>query len=92
MKVFMWFGSQKGNGYDIPTETVKVYAVAEDLPAARRQLDKILSMPNVKGANQLRNVINTTRPQVFAVPFAEVNISHNGKAMALVASGEEGSN
>ncbi len=90
MKIFIWAGSEKGNGYDKPTQSIKIYAVAEDLPAALRQIDTILETPGITGAAGLRQTLRNTKPQVFACPFAEVNISNGKKAIAICAAGREG--
>ncbi len=90
MKLFIWAGGTQGNGYDKPSQSVKIYAVAHDEGEARRQLDKILDSPAVKNGAILREVLRTARPQVFQCPVAEINISDGKKAMAIISAGEEG--
>lgn len=79
MKMFIWFGRNEYTG-----EVLKIYAVAEDLPAARRQVEKILPA-------SVRAQFDGLAPQsVWSLPFAEVNMFKRGKGQALVAADKVG--
>lgn len=79
MKVFIWYGNNVYTG-----EVLKIYAIAEDLPAARRQVEKVL--PKSHWAQ-----FETLPPQsVWTLPFAEVNMFKRGKGQALVAADKVG--
>lgn len=74
--IFIWFldidnGSEKN--------VVKIYAVATSLEGARRHV------MNVPGTGEvIRTLVEKTEPLVCAVPFAEVNISANGKVSSMI--------
>lgn len=79
MKVFIWYAADHEK-----EETLKVYAVAEDIAAARAQVLKTLP-------HQLHAQFMKTEPQsVWDVPFAEVNTSRRGRATAVVAANPVG--
>lgn len=72
MKLFLWFSA------NIETETTfKIYVIAPDLAAARRLVDR---MP--ANSPEVLALVRKTDPQVFETPWAEVNVSHAGRAMS----------
>lgn len=75
--VFIWFLEQDtGQEKNI----IKVYAVASDIGEARRQ---VLSVPGL--AWVIRDLVGSQNPSVVCgVPFAEVNISANGKVASVI--------
>lgn len=83
MKVFIWYASQDPQNYNEGKRWVKIYAVAEDEPEARRKLDEVLPKQGVHAA-MFRLALDGTKPQVFDVPFVEVNISDGRKSAAFV--------
>ncbi len=90
MHVYMWVGNKEGNGYDVPGESVMVFAVAHDLGEARRELDKILDNPAFKGSDLLRTQLRTRLPQVYEAPWAMVNYSSNNKTVSVCTEAQKG--
>lgn len=77
LKVFIWYANDDSKG-----ETMKIYAVAEDLAEARRQVMKALPA-------QLHGQFAKAEPQsVWSVPFAEVNMSKRGTPPVALAAAE----
>ncbi len=74
--VFIWF-LQQDTGQEL--NTIKVYAVAHSIEAARRQ---VMSVPRL--ALTIRHLVEQTEPLVCKTPFAEVNISANGKVATMI--------
>ena len=74
--VFIWFLEQ-----DTGTErnTIKIYAVAPNIEGARRHVMGIPGLGSVA-----RHLVENTEPIVCETPFAEANISANGRVGSLI--------
>ncbi len=80
--VFIWFMEQD-TGHE--KNIIKVYAVASSLNEARRH---VLGVPGL--GYVARTLVENNEPLVCAVPFAEVNISANGKVGSAIHAERRG--
>lgn len=70
-RLFVWYFANP-----VTETTYKIYVIAHDAAEARRMLDM---MP---GSQEERIFYRNTMPTTYRCPWAEVNVSRNGKAVA----------